>query len=77
MKTNHTTKQAMNPSGKDARPTSAWPTRDSGPIGTGDGRTWAQIDEWLRAHGSSLEEQVAEVRRTSSKAASSRAGSRR
>ena len=41
----------------------AWPTRDSGPIGRGDSRTWAQIDAWLRARGISLDERVEKMRR--------------
>jgi hypothetical protein len=36
---------------------SPWPTRSSGVI-PGDGRTWADVDDWLKARGSSLQELV-------------------
>ena len=41
-----------------------WPTRDAGLIeGRDDGQTWADLDEWLRERGSSLEARVEELRR--------------
>lgn len=39
------------------REQSPWPTRDSGVV-PGDGRTWADFDDWLRARGTSLQERV-------------------
>ena len=42
--------------------TSPWPTRDSGKI-PGDGRTWADMDNWLRRRGTSLDELVELLRR--------------
>ena len=64
----HHSKLATEPSGKrkghssEPRVTAAdemspWPTRDSGVV-PGDGRTWADIDDWLKSHGTSLQERV-------------------
>jgi len=49
------------PRGED-REQSPWPTRDSGVV-PGDGRTWADLDDWLRARGTSLQERVEILRR--------------